>query len=153
MNLSRDTVLGVVTVAVAGIYWQQATTIPQSLLSDAVGADGVPRMIALGMGLSGLLLAGRSVFRPAAAHDDDLPKSAHIRAAGLMGILVAYLLAVPALGYVLSVAGLIAAVAVYAGGRFGPVLAATAAIGAVAFWLMFKLLLGVPMPTGFLTWI
>jgi hypothetical protein len=79
--------------------------------------------------------------------------SAHIRAAGLMGILVAYLLAVPVAGYVLSVAGLIAAVAVYAGGRFGVVLVATAAIGAVAFWLMFKLLLGVPMPTGFLTWI
>lgn len=152
MRLSRDTGLGVLAIIVAGAYYAEATTIQQSLLADAVGADGVPRMLAVGMGLTGLVLAGRDVLRPATASEDDVPVSAHLRAAGLLAILVVYLLALPVAGYPLSVAALIAAVAVYAGARVGPTLAVTAVAGAAAFWSMFKWLLGIQLPVGMLPW-
>jgi putative tricarboxylic transport membrane protein len=152
VSVSRDTGLGVLAVVVAGAYYAEATTIQQSLLADAVGADGVPRMLAFGMGMTGLVLAGRSVLRPATAAADDLPISAHLRAAGLLSILIIYLLAVPIAGYPLSVAALIAAVAVYAGARINATLAITAVAGAAAFWLMFKWLLGIQLPVGMLSW-
>jgi putative tricarboxylic transport membrane protein len=151
VRLSRDAGLGVLAVVVAGAYYAEATTIQQSLLADAVGADGVPRILAIGMALTGLVLAGRSVLRPAAA-DDDLPMLAHLRAAGLLAILIIYLLAVPVAGYPLSVVALIAAVAVYAGARVNAKLAVTAVTGAVAFWLMFGWLLGIQLPVGMLPW-
>jgi len=151
VRLSRDAGLGVLAVVVAGAYYAEATTIQQSLLADAVGADGVPRILAIGMALTGLVLAGRSVLRPAAA-DDDLPMLAHLRAAGLLAILIIYLLAVPVAGYPLSVAALIAAVAVYAGARVNAKLAVTAVTGAAAFWLMFGWLLGIQLPVGMLPW-
>jgi len=141
-----------VAVVVAGAYYAEATTIQQSLLADAVGADGVPRMLAIGMGITGFVLAGRSVLRPAAAPDDDQPMSAYLRAAGLLAILIIYLLALPVAGYPLSVAALIAAVAVYAGARVNATLAITAVAGAAAFWFMFKWLLGIQLPVGMLPW-
>jgi len=152
VRFSRDTGLGVLAVVVGGAYSAAATTIQQSLLADAVGADGVPRMLAFGMGMTGLVLAGRSVLRPATAAADDLPMSAHLRAAGLLAILIIYLLAVPVAGYPLSVAALIGAVAVYAGARINATLAITAVAGAAAFWLMFKWLLGIQLPVGMLSW-
>lgn len=152
MTLTRDTGLGVLAVVLAGAYYAEAGNIQQSLLADAVGADGVPRMLAVGMGLTGLALAGRGLLRPAAGKDDDLPVSAHVRAAGLLAILIVYLLALPVLGYPLSVAALIAAVAVYAGARANAATAITSVAGAAAFWFMFKWLLGVQLPAGILPW-
>lgn len=151
MTLTRDTGLGILAVVLAGAYYAEAGNIQQSLLADAVGADGVPRMLAVGLGLTGLVLAGRSVLRPATG-GDDLPASAHLRAAGLLAILVIYLLAVPVAGYPLSVAALIAAVAVYAGARADAMLAITSVGGAAAFWFMFKWLLGIQLPVGMLSW-
>ncbi len=149
MTLSRDTVLGLLAVAVAGAYGAEATRIQQSLLADAVGADGVPRLLAWGMGLTGLALAGRSVLRPAGAgKDDDLPPGAYRRAGTLLAILLGYLALVSHVGYPLAVAGLIAAVAWYAGAKPGLAMAAAAAGGAAAFWFMFTFLLGIPMPPG-----
>lgn len=152
MTLSRDTVLGILAVVTAGLYYTEAGSIQQSLLADAVGADGAPRMLAIGMGLTGLALAGRGVLRPVAGKSDDLPASAHLRAAGLLAILVIYLLAVPVAGYPLSVAALIAAVAVYAGARANATLAITSVAGAAVFWSMFKWLLGIQLPVGMLPW-
>jgi len=152
VTLSRDTGLGVLAIVLAGAYYAEAGKIQQSLLADAVGADGVPRMLAAGMALTGLALAGRGFVRPAAGKGDDLPASAHLRAAGLLAILVVYLLAVPVAGYPLSVAALIAAVAVYAGARANATLAITSAAGAAAFWFMFKWLLGIQLPVGMLSW-
>jgi putative tricarboxylic transport membrane protein len=151
VTLSRETILGIAAVAVAGIYFSESTKIQQSLLSDAVGADGVPRILAIAMALVGLLLALRGLARkqPAA---DEAPKNALPRAAGLLAILIVYLLAMPHLGYPLGIASLVAAVAVFAGARANLTLAATAVAGAVFFWLVFDRLLGIAMPLGVLSW-
>ena len=152
MRLSRDTLLGIAAVALAGAYWHETTGIQRSLLSDEVGADGVPRLLAAGMAISGLALALRGVLAPAPAGGGELPLRAHFRAAGLLAILALYLAALPVAGYAASIAGLLAAVAAYAGAPRGVAMAATAVAGAVAFWAMFVLLLGVPMPRGTWPW-
>ena len=154
MTFTRDTGLGIAALVLAGAYYAEATNIQQSLLADAVGADGVPRMIAMGMAAAGLALALRSVLRPAAtaADDDAQPPNALVKAAGLLAILVGYLVVVPIAGYPLAVTALIAAVAFYAGAKANAVLAATAIGGAATFWFMFKWLLGIQLPVGVLSW-
>lgn len=153
MKLTRDTILGVAAVAIAAGYWTAAGEIQQSLLSDAVGADGVPRVLAVAMGATGLVLALRGAMRPTAGTEDDLPASAHLRAAGLLAILALYVVLLPLLGYVLAIAGLIVAVGAYAGAPRGVAMIATGIGGAAVFWAMFAWLLGVSMPTGALRWI
>ena len=148
MKATRDTALGFAAMALAGAYLAEAAQIPQSLLADAVGADGVPRVFGYGLALSGFALAARSLNRPAPTDEDDVPAGAFARAAGLLAILVAYLALVEKLGYPLSVALLIAAVAAYAGARIDRTLAAAAVLGAALFWFMFGKLLGISLPWG-----
>lgn len=152
MRVSRDALLGVAAIALAGAYWHEASAIQRSLLSDEVGADGVPRLLAAGMAASGLALVLRGATRPQAAGGDDLPASAHLRAAGLLAILVLYLAILPVAGYAIAVGALVVAVGAYAGAPRGISMLATGVAGATAFWAMFAWLLGVPMPTGAWTW-
>jgi len=152
VTIARETILGALAVLIAGLYLAGAASIQQSLLSDAVGADGVPRMIAYGMAGVGIALIARGVFRPATVKEDAPPMRAHLRAVGLLALLIGYLVAVPWLGYGLSIAALLAATALYAGARPGVTLACTAVAGAIFFGRRFKLLLGIQMPVGVLMW-
>lgn len=157
MRIAQDAVLGLVALAIAGVYYAGATQIPESLLADAVGADGIPRMLGIGMGLVGAAMVLRGLLRPAAAaakegDDDAVPLRHYVRAAVLLAVLVLYLVAIPYLGYPISVALLIAAVAWFAGARADATLAVTAVAGAGVFWFMFHWLLGIPMPAGLLAW-
>jgi putative tricarboxylic transport membrane protein len=142
-----DVALGLGSVAFAGVYWAIAAQIPESLLSDAVGAAGFPNALALALALSGALLVLRAVKRtPGAGEPVDWP--AHVRAAGLMSVLVAYVVITPVAGYPIALALLIAAVAAYAGVRGAVSLIVTAAAASLLFWLAFAKLLGVAMPLG-----
>jgi len=144
MSRAADVSLGVGALALAGAYSAMAHAIPVSLLSDAVGPGGVPLVIAAMMGLAGAGLLLRTALvgsRPA----KDSPN--HPRAAGLLGLLVLYALAVPLFGYPLAIAALAAAVAWFAGAR-GPVIGAFAVGLAALFWLAFVKLLGIPFPAG-----
>jgi hypothetical protein len=152
VTFTRDTGLGIAALVLAGAYYAESTNIQQSLLADAVGADGVPRVIAIGMAASGLALVLRSVWRPTVSADEAQPPNALAKAAGLLAILVVYLVGVPIIGYPLAVTALIAAVAFYAGAKANVVLAATAIGGAATFWFMFKWLLGIQLPVGMLSW-
>jgi hypothetical protein len=154
----RDTALGLIACAIAGGYYYESTKIQQSLLSDGVGADGLPRVLAAGLAVTGLALIVRGLGRRAPADaaqaseiDDGL--GIHLKAAGLFLMLVATVVVMPYAGYVATIAALIAAVATYAGARPGMPLVLSALGGAVAFWVAFRLLLGVPMPTGVLKWV
>jgi cell division protein FtsW (lipid II flippase) len=109
-------------------------------------------MIALGMAVSGLALAARGLRRGAARDEPGVGAKALAKAAGLLAILVAYLVAVPVAGYPIAVCALIAAAAFYAGARPGWALAASAAGGAAVFWVTFEWLLGIRLPAGVLAW-
>jgi putative tricarboxylic transport membrane protein len=142
-----DVVLGLGSVAFAALYGTIAAQIPQSLLSDAVGATGFPNVLAIALALSGSLLILRAVKRTS-GRGEPVAWPAHVRAAGLLSILVAYIVLAPVAGYPLALAVLIGAVAAYAGARRPLSILVTSAAGGLLFWLAFAKLLGVAMPLG-----
>jgi putative tricarboxylic transport membrane protein len=149
--MQRDLVFGCATLALSGGYYLLAAALPHSLLDDAIGPQGLPKAYAfLLAGLSVFQIARALVRRPAAAAPRQ---GGHLqrlrRAMGMLMIGAAYLACVPWLGYFLSLAGLIFATIRYQGGE-GVRRAATIAVtGALFFWLLFVLLLGIPQPAGF----
>lgn len=143
-------------------YWLAADAIPASRLAGQVGADGLPKLLGLALGVLSLLLAGQTLFemrRAAAAGggddqdkgEDRLPGSwrEHLRALGLIGIGVGYLLVLPHLGYMVSAGLLLAAVATYAGLKPSLATLLFAAGGGILFYLIFVKILQIPLPAGF----
>lgn len=142
---ARDIALGFAALVLAGAYWALAVRLPVSLLSDAVGPGGVPVAIAVLMAGAGGVLVIRSILRPAI---EARPSPAHGRAAGLLALLVAYVVAVPFIGYPLALGLLTGAIAFYAGARPGFSLVAFAAATGVLFWFGFVRVMGIPFPAG-----
>jgi putative tricarboxylic transport membrane protein len=142
-----DFVLGLGSIALAAVYWAIAARIPESLLSDSVGATGFPSAIALALAITGALLALRSA-RDRIGNAGPIAWREHARAAGLLAILAAYVMVMPLAGYPVTLAVLVGAVAAYAGARGAVSLIVTSALAGVLFWLAFAKLLGVAMPLG-----
>ncbi len=147
--MARELVTGIAALALAAAYFAAADALPVSLLSDEVGADGVPKAIAVALGLCGLMQLARAALRraPAAAGDETAAGAKpHLRALGLLGIAIAYVVVTPHVGYLVATAALLFAAAAYAGQRLSLTLAAVSLAGAVVLWLSFVKLLGVAMP-------
>lgn len=150
MVASRELIGGALALALAVGYYAAAAALPVSLLSDEVGADGVPKAIAVALGLCGVVQLLRAALRqsPRAAGDEAeaagwLP---HLRALGLLAIAVAFVVLTPSVGYLPATVILLFAVAAYAGQKVTPRLAAVAIAGGVVLWASFAKVLGVAMP-------
>lgn len=143
----RDMICGAVGLAIALGYYALAGALPVSLLSDEIGAAGVPKSLAIGLGLCSLLLVGRAaVTRGSAAIIFNA--LTHARALGITAIGAAYAAFAPLVGYAPAVALLIAGTALYFGTRLTARLIVVAALGAVLLWALFVRMLGIPMPDG-----
>lgn len=145
--MSRDLVFGAICLALAAGYYLMAAAIPESALSDTVGPQGLPKTYALVLAaLSSILIVRSITGKPGGK------KSAHasplLRVAGMLVIGILYLVAVPWLGYVLALTGLIAATTYYQGGGLNARVALVALSGAVFFWVLFVAVLGIPHPPG-----
>ncbi len=132
--------------ALAAGYYVAADAIPTSLLSDGVGADGLPKLLALSLAALAALLALRTVITGGDARAISLV--AHARPLGLALLGIAYVALAPMLGYAVTLALLIAATLVYFGARNPGMIILNAIGGAVALWLVFAKLLGIARPTG-----
>src|SRR5690348_10470927 len=103
MALSRDLIGGVIALALAVGYYAAAAALPVSLLSDEVGADGIPKALAVALGLCSIVLLLRAtLWKTSAAGEDDRRAAgwqAHLKAAGLLAIAVAYVVVTPFIGY------------------------------------------------------
>lgn len=140
----------------SALYILSARRIEDSLLADPVGAAGVPVAVGGLMALAsavlvfkGLMGSRRSVpTEPAQAEPGTSRLRPHGLAAGLLVILAIYLIALPWLGYVVSIGLMAAAVAWFAGGRQVPVLLGFAVVTGPLLWLVFDLALRVRMPPG-----
>lgn len=169
MAMVRDLIGGVAAIAVGSLYLFMALQLRASALSDSVGPAGVPKALAYAMIGLGLVLcvqalvAGRASRRALpgneTAEDADGDLDAEARRAGLRGIYraagmlllgILYLMVVRYLGYILSIAGLIAAAALYQGALLSWRVFAIALAGALVYWLVFVWLLGIPLPAGML---
>jgi hypothetical protein len=164
LHVPRDVWIGLAMLAGAGLYWLGADGIPISPLDGAVNAAAMPKTLAYALGAFAILLIVRALSietmaRRAAAQAGEpepaLPATApkigtHLRAVGVLGIGVGYLLILYLTGYLIAAALLIMAMATYVGARFGPRLAAVAIALAVGFHVVFVELLGIPLPPGLL---
>jgi putative tricarboxylic transport membrane protein len=153
----RELALGSATLAIAAVYYLLAIRIPQSDIADVIGAQGLPKTYAsLLAGLSIILIVRAVVARRRAAAPDATPaiprpglqRGVAWRVFGMLMNGVIYILVVPWLGYILSIAALIAATVYYQGGELNRRAAGVAISGAIFLWLLFVRLLHIAHPAG-----
>ena len=158
--ITRNSVGGIIVTIIGAIYLYYAMQIRVSALSDTFGPRGMPVIYGwLTVGL-GLLLLAQSVLEVVRLDADrrkelfrkewDGQGEMVLRAAGLLVIAIAFLFVFNYLGYAVTLAALIAAVAAYMGARVDLRLFAIAIGGALVMWLIFVVLLDVRMPQGIL---
>jgi len=137
--LRRDHVCAALGLALAVAYWLAADAVPVSLLSDNVGAGGVPKGIALILGVLSL-----SILIKGSAVDHDGKN--HVKALGIAALGFLYVAAAPFIGYFASVAALAGGAALYYGAPRRPGVALFALGTAAVLWLLFGRMLGIALP-------
>jgi putative tricarboxylic transport membrane protein len=157
--MPRDFVAGCGLLIFAVVYYLAAAAIPSSQLSDTVGPGGMPKSYGIALGVLSILLIGQSLLarrramttRAAVASGEESRQDRYraLRALGMLAIGIAYLILLPLIGYVISLALLIIAAAWYQEGARRKWLIPTAIIGAGLFWLVFVKLLQIDQPAGF----
>lgn len=156
--MARDLTCAAVLFTLAAVYYLFASGIGRSALSDEVGPAGLPLVYATILGGLAILLALKTALRFALARgrlvsdDEQKPRAAFVlgRAAGTLAIGAGYVLLVNILGYWLSLALLLPAMATYQGEQFSRRLLLISVAGATVFWALFVWLLGIPMPSPWL---
>lgn len=153
MRIRRtDLALGLAAVLFAAAYLHGASGIAESLLSDSVGATGVPRAVGWAIGAVGVLLCVRSVFAaPAQEPEAEDPgegarRRPHLRALGLLAILSGYVVLAPWFGYAVATGLLVAVSAWYAGAGLDRNLVVVPVGAAIVLWVLFVVAFGIPMP-------
>ena len=143
--MNRDLVFGAICLALAAGYYVMAAAIPESALADTVGPQGLPKTYAVVLGALSLVLMVRSSKAGPGSSGRRVPVP---RVAGMLVIGIVYLAVVPWTGYILALAGLIAATTYYQGGGVNGRVALVALSGALFFWVLFVAILGIPHPPG-----
>ncbi|MGQ7791539.1 tripartite tricarboxylate transporter TctB family protein [Faunimonas sp. B44] len=154
--MTRDFYVGLVVLAGAVSYWLAAAKIPISFLDGAVTASTMPQTLAIVLGGLALLLMGQSVAArvrsgaaAAAAEGEEAPTlRQHGRAIGMLAIGIAYLVLLPAIGYLAAITLLLIVVAFYNGRRRAGPLIAFGVLGGAFYYALFTFVLRVPMPSG-----
>jgi hypothetical protein len=151
--VTRDTGVGYGLLALAGLYWLGADQIKVSRLEGIVGAQAVPKGLAVSLAVLSVLLIAQAQLRtrPAAAPAGEAEAGesrANLRAAGMLLIGMGYLVVVGTVGYMPAVVGLVLATALYLGQGPSARLMLLAVGLAVLYYLIFVRLLGIPLPPG-----
>jgi len=151
----RDTAVGLVLIGLAGLYWLGADQIRVSRLEGGVGAQAVPKSLALVLAFLAALMIAQAAWQryragagAAAAPVSAEERRRHLRALGMLLIGVGYLLVVDLLGYLPTIALLLLATATYIGRPFSAHLAGVAVAGSVLYYLLFVRFLDIPLPAG-----
>ena len=151
---NRDLVFGSATLALAAVYYALTVTIPQSDLADPIGPQGLPKTYAVVLAVLSIVLIARSIRRRASPEPTNRepripnPESRIPRVIGMLLIGVGYIVVLPWLGYLLSVAALIAATTYFQGGSIDRRSILVAISGAFCFWVLFIWLLRIQYPAG-----
>ena len=126
------------------------TQVPQSTLDDTVGPVGLPRLYAVilvALSLITIVPAALAFVRRPPPERDEVPRRSW-RFAGMLVIGALYVAIVPWLGYLPSIAMLIAGTAWYQGGAINRRVVVVSASGALILWLLFVAFLRIPQPPG-----
>jgi hypothetical protein len=153
--VTRDAAVAVALIGIAGLYWLGADQIKVSRLEGIVGAQAVPKGLAISLAILSALLIAQDLWRarrtagPVVVETDEVSGSyAHLRALGMLLIGVGYLALVGTIGYVPAVALLVVATALYLGQGLSAKLVVLAIGLALLYYLIFVRLLGIPLPPG-----
>jgi hypothetical protein len=153
--VTRDTGIALGLLALAGLYWLGADQIKVSRLEGIVGAQAVPKSLAIALAILAALLIAQNLWRfrgaaaaPATREPDSGRTDGHLRAAGMLLIGMAYLAVVGTIGYLPAIALLVLAAARYMGRPWSGELILVAAGLALFYYLIFVRLLGIPLPPG-----
>ena len=155
----RDLIGAGICLALASAYWIGANRIHKSsLIGKGVGADALPHGLAIALGALSLLLILQALFQ---RRNGPLPEDAakspeqkaearhkHLRAGGMFLIGFAFLLIVGYVGYIPAIFAMICVTAVYNGRPMSWRLAGIAAAVTVSLFVVFDLVLHIPMPEG-----
>lgn len=151
----NDLIVGVVLIVLAILYWFGADHIPKSILEGGIGADALPKMLGITLGLLSLILVLQSTLAARAAKasgaEDTSRKSGwltHKYALGMLCIGIGYVVLVEFVGYVCAIAYLLAAVTLLAGGASRKILISFSVLGAIFFWALFVYALEIRQPKG-----
>ena len=153
----KDLISALILLLIALGYYVLTADINPSALADEIGAAGVPVVYATLLATVALILAAKALIGwrftradgPVPINDLQGEGRKLFGAAGMLAIGIAYVAAVTFIGYLISIAAVIACVALYQGERVGWRLAGIAVGGGIAFWMFFDRLLGIDMPPGF----
>lgn len=149
-------VTGILLLVFSVIFWLGADAIPKSRLGGSVGADGLPKMLAIALGVLSIgyiahtlltaRMAGPIIRRQHESNTVDYTR--HLMAVGMIVIGAVYVAIIPYLGYTPSIALMLLSVAVYNGKRPSRGLFLFVGLGAVGFYVLFVRILDVPLPAG-----
>ncbi|MFZ4532204.1 MAG: tripartite tricarboxylate transporter TctB family protein [Alsobacter sp.] len=153
---TKDVAAGGILLVLAALYYWQTRQILDSSLADAVGPKGLPLMLGAGLAIVAALItlrgamAFRRAKRAAATHHSADGRESEVasipRALGFIAIGIGYILIGPVVGYPVAIGLLIAAVALYEGGKPSLGLLGVAAGAGVGLWIIFVYLLGTEQP-------
>lgn len=152
--MRREWIAGLLLTGLACGYYLMADALPRSFLSDEVGADGFPKLLAISLFvLSSVLVVQGALTRPSVSAEETreraaAEKHAALKAAGMLLLGIAYLLMVSWVGYPIAAALLIGMVLFFQREPPSLKLVLTACLGGIFFWVFFVFALNVPMPLG-----
>jgi putative tricarboxylic transport membrane protein len=151
--VARDAIVGLGLMIVAGLYWLGADQIRVSSLEGIVGAQAVPKGLAISLAVLSVLLIAQALLWPRRAagppeEAEVVGSRAHLRAAGMLLIGIGYLAVVGTIGYMPALVLLVLASALYLGQSPSARLVLVAVGLAVLYYLIFVRLLGIPLPPG-----
>ena len=156
----RDRLLALGTALFAGTLIAAARGIEDSMLSDAVGAGGVPQGVGLAMAAAAVALFAKSFRRVTPASAISAQEAATpevgagpspvvaVRTVGLVLILIGYALLLPVLGYAATVSLLVLTSGRLAGAPLKMPLWLCGALSGPLLWAVFDRALQVRMPVG-----
>lgn len=149
-----DRITGALGALLSVSYLLYARGIEDSLLADAVGANGVPTGVGVVLLLASMALFCKSWAGPKSITEEDdaaeegAARHPHRMALGLLCILASYVALLPFLGYVVCIGLLVGSVAWLAGARKRVSVLACMLIAGPALWMMFDWALEIHMPAG-----
>jgi hypothetical protein len=150
----RDLLAAAILLLIAGAYYWATLQIPSSTLDDGVGPRGFPFALTVALVVVAAAIAARALAAaPAGTRaPDELsePEARWPRALGVLAFGALYIPAAAFLGYAFALFLLLVAVPLYEGARFSWRVLAVAGGGAVVFYVLFVVVLGVRQPEGLL---
>jgi hypothetical protein len=156
--MDKNIASGVGLLIFSVVYWLGAGAIPKSALSGNVGADGLPKLLAITLAVlaTGLILqsyllrrrSGSSAPPQLTGEPAMDPDQNHVLALGILAIGTVFAIALEFIGYYASVALLLIAVARFYDKRITPGLIVYGLVGSAIIYFIFVWTLGVMMPAG-----